>query len=193
MQPCKAEMRRVICDYQYSSTHQMIQYFQQFISCNHFFSALFYLNMFNVWYIIHSILLISLSKAGRLIQIKTNVHPENPSSSSFCIDWSSFKKKKKKRKRRADVISKIGPWLIKQVFFPNHGYSGILEANLFVDTPGILKRLKANKKGKSAVWCFQEGIIYTPCVQSNDFPIGLKKLRGVWQNSREHSNIIRKA
>lgn len=43
------------------------------------------------------------------------------------------------------------------------------------------------------MWCFQEGIIYTPCVQSNDFPIGLKKLRGVWQNSREHSNIIWKA
>ena len=42
------------------------------------------------------------------------------------------------------------------------------------------------------VWCFQEGIIYTPCVQSNDVPIGLKKLRRVWQN-REHSNIIWKA
>ena len=80
--------------------------------------------------------MISLSKAGRLIQIKTNVHPENPSSSSFCIDQPSFKKK---RKRRADVISKIGPWLIKQVFFPNHGYSEFLEANLFVDTPGIPK------------------------------------------------------
>lgn len=24
----------------------------------------------------------------------------------------------------------------------------------------------------------QEGIIYTPCVQSNNFPIGLKKLGG---------------
>lgn len=27
---------------------------------------------------------------------------------------------------------------------------------------------------------FQEGIIYTPCVQNNNFPIGLKKLVCVW-------------
>ena len=122
---------------QYNSTHQMIQYFQQFISLQSFLFSSLHLNMFNVWwYIIHSILLISLSKAGRLIHIKTNVHPQNPSSLSFCIDQPSFLKK---RKKRADVISKIGPWLIKQVFFPNHGYSEFLEASLYVDTPGIPK------------------------------------------------------
>lgn len=62
------------------------------------------------------------------------MRPPHPSS-SLRIDQSSFKKKKK----RADVISKIGPWLIKPVFFSNHGYSEFLEANLFVDTPGIPK------------------------------------------------------
>lgn len=38
---------------------------------------------------------------------------------------------------------------------------------------------------------FQEGIIYIPCVQSNNFPIALKKLEaGGLQNCSEHSNII---
>jgi hypothetical protein len=75
-----------------------------------------------------------------------------------------------------------------------------LEANLFVNTPGIprqktRKRKKGKKKcvfGGGGVEGSQEGIIYTPRMQSNNFPRTWKNLRGCGRIGKNTATLFEK-
>lgn len=112
---------RVICCCQPQQCLSHDPYAQWFIFLQSFLFSSRRLSVFNMWWhILPSMLLISLSEAWEFQSVPICPPPIHPLQGS------------------ADVISKIGPWLITaRIFFPNHRYSEFLEANVFVDAPGI--------------------------------------------------------